>query len=416
MMVAAPTMTVGLGCSEEIMGANLAEFRLFGIDVKVHWSFVLVLAFGAFLYGSGPAGWVVGSLYGVLTMLLLFVCVTLHEYGHALTARRFGIQTRSILLLPIGGVANLERMPEKPIQEFLIVIAGPLVNFVIAALLVPIIFLLGGAGGLGQTRVLMDNLAQPNVLNLLLYLFLTNVLLGFFNLLPAFPMDGGRLLRSLLAMVMPYVQATRIAVLVGRLMAVAFALYGIFGGGISLLLIAFFVYVGGSAELEAVSSRAVLRGVRAGSAVAPGAVNLYSSERVERAMELVMSTYQTDFPVLDLGGRFAGVLTRQRLIHALREQGPDTRIVDVMVPTSEIPECSPQADLASVWEMMSQRGSRIVAVREGTQFLGIITNDDISEVFQVVGAAMEGRQRRQPPAAPENKEAGGAQPPEHENV
>lgn len=400
------------------MGANLAEFRLLGIDVKIHWSFVLVLAFGAFLYGSGPAGWVVGSLYGVLTFLLLFVCVTLHEYGHALTARRFGIQTRSILLLPIGGVANLERMPEKPIQEFLIVIAGPLVNFAIAALLVPVVFLFGAeaASGLGQTRVLMDNLARPSVINLLLYLFLTNVLLGFFNLLPAFPMDGGRLLRSLLAMVMPYVQATRVAVLVGRLMAVAFALYGIFGGGISLLLIAFFVYVGGSAELEAVSSRAVLRGVRAGAAVSPGAINLYTSERVERAMELVMSTYQTDYPVLDLGGRFAGVLTRQRLIYALRELGPETRIVDVMVPSAEIPECSPQADLASVWEMMSQRGSRIVAVREGAQFLGIITNDDVGEVFQVVGAAIEGRQRRQPPSTPQTGQSPNAESQERENA
>jgi stage IV sporulation protein FB len=309
-------------------------------------------------------------------------------------------------------------MPEKPIQEFLIVIAGPLVNFAIAALLVPVVFLFGAeaASGLGQTRVLMDNLARPSVINLLLYLFLTNVLLGFFNLLPAFPMDGGRLLRSLLAMVMPYVQATRVAVLVGRLMAVAFALYGIFGGGISLLLIAFFVYVGGSAELEAVSSRAVLRGVRAGAAVSPGAINLYTSERVERAMELVMSTYQTDYPVLDLGGRFAGVLTRQRLIYALRELGPETRIVDVMVPSAEIPECSPQADLASVWEMMSQRGSRIVAVREGAQFLGIITNDDVGEVFQVVGAAIEGRQRRQPPSTPQTGQSPNAESQERENA
>jgi stage IV sporulation protein FB len=160
----------------------------------------------------------------------------------------------------------------------------------------------------------------------------------------------------------------------------------------------------------------VLRGVRAGAAVAPGAINLYTSERVERAMELVMSTYQTDYPVLDLGGRFAGVLTRQRLIHALRELGPDTRIVDVMVPTTEIPECSPQTDLASVWEMMSQSGSRIVAVREGTQFLGIITNDDIGEVFQVVGAAMEGRQRRQPPAAPQGSQPGSEPQQERENA
>ena len=207
-------------------------------------------------------------------------------------------------------------------------------------------------------------------------------------------------------------QATRIAVLVGRLMAVAFAFYGIFSGGISLLLIAFFVYVGGSAELEAVSSRAVLRGVAARDAIAPGAVSLYTSERVERAVELVMSSYQTDYPVLDLGGRFAGVLTKQRLIYALRELGPDTRIVDVMLPTTEIPECSPATDLASVWELMSQRGSRIVAVREGTQFLGIISSEDMSEVFQVMGAALEGKQRRQPPAAP--RDAGGANKPEAE--
>lgn len=112
-----------------------------------------------------------------------------------------------------------------------------------------------------------------------------------------------------------------------------------------------------------------------------------------------MSSYQTDYPVLDLTGRLAGVLTHQRLIHALREQGPDARVVDVMLPVGEVPECSPNTDLATVWEMMSQRGSSVVAVREGTQFLGIITSEDISEVFKVVGAVMEGRQRRQPPAA-----------------
>lgn len=384
------------------MGKNLAEFRLLGIDVKVHWSFILILAFGAFVYGAGPAGWLVGGLYGVLTFLLLFVCVTLHEYGHALTARHYGIQTRSILLLPIGGVANLERMPEKPHQEMVIAIAGPLVNFAIAALLVPVVFLVGGVeagGSLGQTSVLNDNLRAPGPVNLLLYLFLTNVLLALFNLLPAFPMDGGRLLRALLATVIPYIQATRTAVLVGRLVAVGMAVYGIFTGSITLMLVAFFVYVGGSAELEAVGSRAVLRSVRAGAAIAPGAVSLYTSERLERAVDLILTTYQTDYPVLDLGGRFAGVLTRQRLISALREQGPDTRIVEVMAPNSEVPEIQASADLAAVWEIMSQHGSRVVAVRDGAQFAGILTSEDISEVFQVVGAAMEGRRRHQPAAA-----------------
>ncbi|MBW7883065.1 MAG: site-2 protease family protein [Caldilineaceae bacterium] len=383
------------------MNRNLAEFQLFDIEVKVHWSFILVLAFGAFAYGTGPAGWLIGGMYGALSFLLLFLCVTLHEFGHALTARRFGVGTRSILLLPIGGVANLERIPEKPAQELAIVIAGPLVNFAIALLLLPVTWLAaGGTANLGF-QALSANVQQPGVANLLLFLVSANVLLGIFNLLPAFPLDGGRILRALLALVMPYTQATWNAVLVGRLVAVAMAIFGIFTGAISLLLIAFFVYVGGSAELEAVSSRAVLRTVRARSALAPAAVRLYNSERVSRALDLIMSSYQTDYPVLDLAGQFVGVLTRPRLVHALRELGPDARIVDVMLPAADVPVCGPDTDLAEVWEKMGQSGSRVVAVKEGHQFLGVITNDDIAEVFQVMGAAIEGRDRRvTPPTQP----------------
>ncbi len=384
------------------MNWYLAEFRLFGIDVKVHWSFVLVLAFGAFLYGSGPAGWLVGGLYGVLSMLLLFASVTLHEYGHALTARRFGVGTRSILLLPIGGVANLERIPEKPSQELAIVAAGPLVNVIIALVLAPVALLLNGGSPTGvlSMNAVGANIQNPGLLNLVVFLLSTNVLLALFNLLPAFPLDGGRLLRALLAYVMPYTQATRTAVVVGRLMAVLMAIYGIFSGAIGLLLIAFFVYVGGSAELEAVSNRAVLRQFKAGRALTPGATSLYTSERIERVVELLMRSYQTDFPVRDLSGRFVGVLTRPSLINALRETGPETRVVDVMQTAGEIPVCSPETDLATVWEQMGQSGSRVIAVADHGQVLGIITADDISEVFQVMSAAMAGNdQRSQPPAA-----------------
>ncbi len=384
------------------MNWYLAEFRLFGIDVKVHWSFVLVLAFGAFLYGSGPAGWLVGGLYGVLSMLLLFASVTLHEYGHALTARRFGVGTRSILLLPIGGVANLERIPEKPSQELAIVAAGPLVNVIIALVLAPVALLLNGGSPTGvlSMNAVGANIQNPGLLNLVVFLLSTNVLLALFNLLPAFPLDGGRLLRALLAYVMPYTQATRTAVVVGRLMAVLMAIYGIFSGAIGLLLIAFFVYVGGSAELESVSNRAVLRQFKAGRALTPGATSLYTSERIERVVELLMRSYQTDFPVRDLSGRFVGVLTRPSLINALRETGPETRVVDVMQTAGEIPVCSPETDLATVWEQMGQSGSRVIAVTDHGQVLGIITADDISEVFQVMSAAMAGNdQRSQPPAA-----------------
>ncbi|HRW47094.1 MAG TPA: site-2 protease family protein [Caldilinea sp.] len=384
------------------MNWYLAEFRLFGIDVKVHWSFVLVLAFGAFLYGSGPAGWLVGGLYGVLSMLLLFGSVTLHEYGHALTARRFGVGTRSILLLPIGGVANLERIPEKPSQELAIVAAGPLVNVIIALAMAPVALLLNGGSpaGILSMNAVGANIQNPGLLNLVVFVLSTNVLLALFNLLPAFPLDGGRLLRALLAYVMPYTRATRTAVVVGRLLAVLMAIYGIFSGAIGLLLIAFFVYVGGSAELESVSNRAVLRQFKAARALTPGATSLYTSERIERVVELLMRSYQTDFPVRDLSGRFVGVLTRPNLINALRDTGPETRVVDVMQPAGEIPVCSPETDLATVWEQMGQSGSRVIAVTDHGQVLGIITADDISEVFQVMSAAMAGTdQRSQPPAA-----------------
>ena len=274
------------------MDKNLAEFQLFGIDVKIHWSFVLILAWGALLYGIGPAGWLVGGIYGALTFALLFVCVTLHELGHALAARRYGIGTRSILLLPIGGVANLERMPEKPTQELVIAIAGPLVNVVIVIVLLPLALLINsnGAGDLLGGQAMVNNIREPGIDNLVTFLVAMNVMLVIFNLLPAFPMDGGRVLRAFLAMAMPYRSATRTAVLVGRLMAVGFAMFGIFSGNIGLLLVAFFVYVGGSAELEAVTSRAVLRNVRASSALTPDAVRLYASERIARGMELVMTT------------------------------------------------------------------------------------------------------------------------------
>jgi stage IV sporulation protein FB len=374
---------------------------VFDIDVRVHWSFLLVLVYGAFVFGGGSGGVMAGALYGVLVTLLLFVCVTLHEFGHALVAKYYKVNVSSITLLPIGGVANLERIPDKPLQELLITVAGPLVNFVIALILLPITFLVlsleGGARTFsGNLDQLIVRFQQPGLGNLLIYLLGANVMLGLFNLLPAFPMDGGRILRALLAMAMPYVQATRIAVLVGRVMAVLLAIWGIMGGGIALLLIAFFVYVGGGAEREAVESRAVLKYVTASQALTRGAANLYSSERLSRAVDLIMNTYQSDFPVLDLGGKFIGVLTRPQLVQALRSEGPDARIVDVMIPAEAVPVTAPTATLDDVWDKMATGGARVVAVKRQNEFLGLITLEDINEVFHVIGASMS--RSGQPPA------------------
>lgn len=386
------------------MGTSLVLFKVFGIEVRVHWSFVLILVYGAFTSGGSGINPVFGALYGVLLILLLFVCVTLHEFGHALVAKYYKVNVPSITLLPIGGVASLERMPDKPLEEFLIAIAGPLVNFVIAILLMPLAFLAYNVSTQAATMPLTLNnllgmMQTPSVAGLLINLTLTNIALALFNLLPAFPMDGGRILRALLAMSTSYVQATRIAVFVGRIMAVLFAIWGIWGNGsILMLLIAFFVYIGGGSEREAVESRAVLKNILAGQALTPSAQKLYTSERVNRAVELIMSSYQTDYPVMDLGGAFVGVLTRARLIHALHTVGEEARIVDVMLPAEQVPVCSPRQDLAAVWEKMAETGSRDVAIKEGNNFLGLLTIDDINEVFQVIGATLTNKPPAQMPS------------------
>ncbi len=385
------------------MSGSLTLARIWGIEIQVHWSFVLILIYGAFIYAAGPGGIVGGALYGVLVILLLFACVVLHELGHAVTAKAFGIRVPYITLLPIGGVAQLERMPRKPWQEFLIAIAGPLVNFVLVALLMPLaLFFIALEFRTGvplSMAWLMHLMQTPSLQGLVLYLAFLNAVLGLFNLLPAFPMDGGRILRALLAMTMPYLQATRMAVMVGRGMALLFAVWGLLGGGIFLLLIAFFVYVGGSGELENVESRFALRGLRARDALTRQAYRLYIGDTLQKAVDYIMTTYQADFPVFDLANRFVGVLTRARLVQGLREQGPEGRVAEIMIPAERIPVVSPETSLADVWDTMLEHHTRVVAVREGREFLGLITLDDISEVVQVMGATRE-RWAAQGPAGP----------------
>ena len=380
------------------MGSSITLFRIRGIDVRVHWTFVLILIYGAFAYRDVASTPTAGAAYGVLVILLLFVCVTLHEFGHALVAQYFKVKVPSITLLPIGGVAQLEKMPDKPFQEFLIAIAGPIVNFAISLVLLPIWMVVVTVAARSNSvaplswnvfaliQRLMGDSGKAGVDNLLAYLILINVALALFNLLPAFPMDGGRILRSVLATAMPYVQATRLSVMIGRMVAVVLAIWGVTSGNISALLIAFFVYVGGGSEQEAVESRAVLKDIPIADALTPNAANLYTSEHISKAVDLIMSSYQTDYPVLDLSGTFVGVLTRARLITGLREHGPDARVVDVMIAANQLPSMQIEGNLAQVWEKITSTGVRAVAIRDGSQFKGLITVDDVTELFQVMGA------------------------------
>jgi stage IV sporulation protein FB len=384
------------------VGTSLTIARIGGTELRVHWSFVLILAWGAVIYGLGTGNFGLGALYGILVVILLFVCVTLHEFGHAFAARRYGISVPSITLLPIGGVASLERAPEQPRHEFVIAIAGPLVNVALALLLLPVALALNPgtpAAALGNLGAVLAESQRPGLANLVNYLLVVNLMLALFNLIPAFPMDGGRVLRSILAMFMGSVAATRTAVLVGRLVAVPMAIWGIMSGNILLLLIAFFIYVGGGAEREAVESRTILRSMRAGSALSREAARLYTSERLDRAVSLIVSSYQADYPVFDLGNNFVGVLTRPGLVTALRLHGEEARVVDVMTPAAEVPVVAPEKTLADVWELMAETGSRVVAVKRGSEFLGLINTDDVNEVFHVMRATMD-RRGEYPPEPP----------------
>jgi Zn-dependent protease len=220
------------------MRSSLKVASIFGIEVRIHLTFLLFLVWIWFSYYQ-VAGFA-GAVQGVLFILALFACVLLHEFGHAFAARGFGIETPDITLLPIGGVARLSRIPDKPWQELVVAIAGPLVNVVIAGVL---IFVIHTSATLEQ----IEYLENPRV-ELLAKLASVNVMLVLFNLIPAFPMDGGRVLRALLAMAMPYARATQIAAWIGQGLAVVFGIFGIFGNPL-LIFIAFFIFVGAQQEV-----------------------------------------------------------------------------------------------------------------------------------------------------------------------
>src|SRR6266478_3149278 len=294
------------------MGWSLPIFRIAGIQLRIHVTFVLLIAWLAFAYyaqGGSPA-----AAEGVIFVLLLFLCVVLHEFGHALAAKAFGINTPDITLLPIGGVARLERMPEEPGQELIIALAGPAVNVVIALGLLIVIDWHSAAAA----RVF----ESPNLLTQLLAI---NVLLLLFNLLPAFPMDGGRVLRALLATRFSYARATQIAASIGQGFAFVFGFVGLLWNPF-LIFIALFVYIGASQEAALAQMKDVARRFPVSSAMVREFRTLCENASLQEAVDALLATSQHDFPVVDETGSVAGLLTRHDLIAALRKNDPQIRV------------------------------------------------------------------------------------------
>ena len=360
--------------------------RILGIDVKIHATFVLGLfLIGASVYAAGGHR-VHDAVEAMMLIVAVFACVLLHEFGHALAAAHYGIHTVDITLLPVGGVARLESMPEDPWRELVVAIAGPLVNVVIIAGL-------GLIMGFDSVRLAFSSPMQdsPEMLTLPLFLLAVNIKLVLFNLIPAFPMDGGRILRAALGWRLGHALATQVAVSIGQVFAVLFGLVGlglllpeVFGHwNPVLVLIAFFIYYAGGQEASTTRLRDLTRHVRLSDALITDFKTLPLAANLREAGELLLHTAQHDFPVVDHANQVQGVLTRQDLIAALsREGGIERRVTEVM--QRNVPTVPSSATFEEAFHTMQRSGCpALPVVDRGGRLVGLVTPDNVGEMIMV---------------------------------
>ncbi len=361
---------------------SLKIARLGGTSLYIHLTFFLLIAWIAY------TGWQQGgpgaAAEGVIFVLLVFLCVVLHEYGHVGAAAYYGIRTPSITLLPIGGLASLERMPERPGQELVVAIAGPMVNVVIFAILLLFLDARFDFSQIGAIERAQTSLAGR--------LAGINVLLVLFNLIPAFPLDGGRVLRALLAMRLDRSRATQIAARIGQAFAVVFAVVGLVYYPL-LLLIAVFLFFAAEAEVGQEKMRASFSGYRARDAMITRYESLPPDATADEAGRLLLQTTQQEFPVVAPGGaqgtRLVGMVTRRALVEAMRRSGGATPVSAFMVADLQIvPEDEP---LKSVIAKISKSAARAVAVMNRARgFVGYINAENASELYMLTSASRNG--------------------------
>ena len=356
------------------MGWSITLFTVAGTTLRLHLTFFLLLAWVAAVYGA--QGGIEAAVFGMLFVVLVFGCVVLHEFGHIAAARRYGIRTPDITLLPIGGVARLERMPERPSREIAVALAGPLVNVVIAAVLF----------GLLGARFDFNDMAQIEAaqMSLMGRLAAINVLLVVFNMIPAFPTDGGRVLRALLAYRMDRVRATKVAAFTGQVFAGLFVVIGLMGNPF-LALIGVFIFLAGGAESRDVSQRAAAKGLHVRDAMILRFESLGPQSVAEDASRLLLLTTQQEFPVLDGNGTLRGMVTRERLISAIAEHGPQTPVTRFM--ESDVPTADPDDPLVGIIDPLRESPSRTIAVTDGAgRFAGYVSRENLAELFMVTEA------------------------------
>ena len=350
----------------------MAIGRVKGTVVRVHWTFLLFLLWiGTAFYFQGGAA---AALGGIAFLLLLFVCVVLHEFGHILMARYFGIRTPEVVLLPIGGMSRMERIPDKPRQELLVAIAGPAVSLAIALILI---------AALGELPNPIKLWPRDPGRSLLVQLAYANLMLLAFNLLPVFPMDGGRVLRALLSSRLGHARGTRIAAAVGQAAAIVLGLTALFAGNIILVLIAIFIYFAAGAEAGLAQMRAATFGMAAADVMVSNFESLLADAPVSDAAEALIRTSQREFPVVDRDGRLVGMLTRDGIIKALR-QGPDTPVAEGM--QVNIPAVPARHHIDEAVRQLEQGAPAVVVTDSGGRVVGFITWENLMEQLMITNA------------------------------
>ena len=351
---------------------------LAGIGVYVHATFLLLILFILYInWHEGKS--LPTALWGVVFIVVIFGCIVLHELGHALTARKYGIKTRDITLLPIGGLARLERMPDVPVQELWVALAGPAVNAVIAGALLFGEVLGGIHPDLEQFRWFGGNFLNK--------LMVVNFWLVAFNLIPAFPMDGGRVLRALLARKMEYTRATVAAARVGQMIAYVFGFLGLFLDPF-LLFIALFVWMGAEQEAAMVQIHTSLGGIPVQRAMLTEFRTLNPDDKLSTAVDHILAGWQQDFPVV-WGDRVLGILTRDGLMKALSQGGTDAPVRDAM--DREFVTTDSHEMLEKALAQLRECKCRSLPVVHDGQLVGMLTTDNVGEFLMIQSALRQAK-------------------------
>ena len=367
--------------------------RLAGIDVYMHLTFLLLLAWIGYRYYT-PRQSYEDAAWGIVFILTIFATVVLHELGHALAARRYGIETRDITLLPIGGVARLERMPRDPWQELVVAVAGPLVNVVIAAGLAV------GILATGETLLLEVTTPENSLFagTFAARLFWVNVILIVFNAIPAFPMDGGRVLRAFLAMNMDYAQATQVAAVIGQGIAFLFAMFGLLGGNFILIFIALFVWMGAAGEASMAQLQAAIEGIPVRRAMIEDFVTVRADAELREVANHVLRGFQPDYPVVDDAGQVVGVLPQAALLNGLSTDGPAAPVGKYM--RTDFKTVAPGEMLDRALARLQEGECPVLPVLDGERLVGLLTTENVGELVMIREAIKARRSRVPAPIGP----------------